>query len=402
MDQRENFVIQIMEKMGAPLTAAVTKAAVKNNIPANDRNDAEQVAMLLGKAVQLSVALATSVEIKQPGPEGDGIRLALASLSSSLIAAHYEGTGKAPTDDDIKNMNTALESILTFSDNFAPAAHSIKRLEHIDPTITAIADDNQIAIQYINALTPVITAIATFSFGQQEQKLTREVTERLVEKAKALAEKNLPDGADEATQKQAQLQCLKIAAELYAVSHHAETVRLLSSKEEDRQQSPSLDPVWESFEKKIAIADTISNITGSDNPETEQTASAPQTQIETPATPPQETNQPETPAPAAQSESAPDNPMGFFKPGAKPAEQEQPETTTEPEPDNIPAAPETPAPQEQQSESPPPPEPEAAPESAPAEQSKPDDGPYNPMGFFKPGTKPKENGDNTDDESNQS
>lgn len=350
MTERSAFQVQILAKLGAPLMAAVGEVAARENKAGSDaqKQEAEQVAVLLNKAVQVSVSLAGSMDIKDTGAPDDSVRLALAALVGPLIAGQYKATGKVPGDNDIKRMITALEAVLTFSDNFAPAAENTTRLENMDP---GFADENQIHIQYVGALVPVVNAIAAFPFGRPESKLVQEVTDRLVKKAESVS-KGFVNGAAPPAIKHAELSILKALGLLYAECHQKETGKLMAMDEaartklaEDGGGTLSMDPVWQAFETRAGMIEVIGR---SAVPEA---ASSPVAAMPPPAPEPQADEKPaEEPAPTA------------------PPQPPAPEVPSVPDA----AAPETPA---------------AAPSSPATEQGDGEDGNYNPMGFFTPGSK---------------
>lgn len=382
MEKRSALIIQVFEKLGAPLMAAVAEVAARDpSAGQSDRNDAGKVAELLGKTVQLSIALANVMDIKDTGTTADTVRLALAALVSPLVADHYRQTVKVPNDADIKRMVTALEAILTFSDNFAPVAETIKRMAHIDPDLTVIADETQTTMQYLSVMSPIIHEIGRFSFGQPEQKLLQETSDKLMKKAAEIVVRVKSAGADAASIKQAELQALKALSDIYVTCHKSETDRLMALSEEERAQAAGaggngVDKVWESFDKRAGMLEILC---GSVAPSASGSAASAVTPAAAPA--PEVPAQPAAPAavtpPPQETPAAPVTP-----PAAPPPEQAVP-----PPPATPPAEP----------AAPPPP---AAPAEPAAEETvaSEGEGAYNPMGFFKPGAK----SDDANDDGSQS
>lgn len=377
MEKRSALIIQVFEKLGAPLMAAVAEVAARDPSAAqSDRNDAGKVAELLGKTVQLSIALANVMDIKDTGTTADTVRLALAALVSPLVADHYRQTVKVPNDADIKRMVTALEAILTFSDNFAPVAETIKRMAHIDPDLTVIADETQTTMQYLSVMSPIIHEIGRFSFGQPEQKLLQETSDKLMKKAESIVARIKSTAADAASIKQAELQALKALSEMYVTCHKAETDRLMAMSEDERAQAAStggngVDKVWESFDKRAGMLEILC---GSVAPSASGGAAAP-VAPNVPSAPAQP--QAQTSAPVETPSAAPAAPPPVQETSPPPAPEAAAPSTSEAAP--PPAAPVTPEPAAVPAQS--------AQEGASAEQS---DGGYNPMGFFKPGSQSEE------------
>ena len=363
MAQNSKFAIQLLEKIGAPLAAAIESVPLKGEDA--DVESAKLMAQMLGQAVQVSIALNNSLGVTESEEQADSTRLALAALAAPLLAGFYRQNERVADDQDIKRIVKSLEAVLAFAENFTPAAEENSRLATIDHD-SPLFDETQASLVVLQSMTPVIQAIAEFPFGQSETKLMQEVSDKL--KAKA-ADINGSSG-----NKLGELMALKALAQLYADCHAAETARLASASDENRGEL-SLDPVWAAFDTKVAMVETIMG--------TESGATAggetPQPAAQESAPPPAEApvEKTEAPAPADPPAETSSGPMGFFKPGAK-TEQPPPAAETPP----VPQVEETKA------EAPPPP---ADQPSEPPAAEPPSGAPGNPMGFFKPGAKKEGN-----------
>lgn len=316
MSQRSDFLLKILENIGTPLMAAINDNANRSPDDATPVKDAERMAELLTRSLQISIALSGSMDMREGAGGGDSVRVALAALAAGLLGGHYKQTGKMPGDNDIKRLTTALEAVLTFSDNFTPAADNIARLENMAP---GMADENQINIQYINLFVPVVVAATRFPFGQPEKKLVQDVAGRLIDTAAAVRGR-LQDGSAEAKgSKQAELQILQALIKLYVSCHNAETDRLMKTGE----GGGSIDGVWKAFDTGLAMLEMLSESAVPGETEAASTggswiAPAAATPPPPPAAPPAA-----PPPPAAEEQKvAPDsgtgyNPMSFFKSGDK-------------------------------------------------------------------------------------
>ena len=99
MNQRAAFLLQILERLGAPLVAAVSAVSARADTGGNGGNpakDAERVAELLARSVQASVALTESSGLRNGG---DSVRLALAAIAAQLLGDNYRQTGKIIVED---------------------------------------------------------------------------------------------------------------------------------------------------------------------------------------------------------------------------------------------------------------------------------------------------------------
>lgn len=368
MAQSSSFTLELLEKIGAPLAAAIESAQPKGDDP--DIEAANVMAKMLGQSVQMSITLNATLNVTESEEQADATRLGLAALCAPLIAHFYTQNGRPPEDADIKRMIKAQEAVMAFADNFTPAADGKSRLSTLSHD-APLFDASQVSLVVMQVATPVVEAIAEFPFGQSENKLLQDVMTHL----KGDAEKINGD----ANNKLGQILTLKVLAEIYAACHRAQTTKLASgNNEEGTREEISLAPVWAAYELRLGMVQAIAGM------EVQAPAA--------PVAPPPMEVAPQAPAPLAVADApppppqnaAPSSPMGFFKPNnnaqatapapaaAAPAPVEQPIAQAAPPPQApvTPPAPETP--------------------SAPAATSPPS----SPMGFFKPGAKkPADEGD---------
>lgn len=259
MDQRSQYLIQIIEKLGTPLIGAVSAVAARQDPGAAESSapqDAEKVAGLLSRAVQCSIEIGKSIDMTNLADQGESVRLALAALASYVIADYYRQSGRMPGDTEIKRAVSALQAVLTFAENFTPDPANTERLKQMQAQ-GAPADGVQANLQFLRAFVPVVNAIASFSFGQPESRAIQDVSNRLTKRAEAVRQQLFAQaGGDEA--KLAELALLRALASLYAQCHEAEVARLSRLSEEQRAaQSLSLEPVWKAFEVRAAMLEAL-------------------------------------------------------------------------------------------------------------------------------------------------
>ena len=366
------FAIKILEKIGAPLAAAIEAVPLKGDD--TEVEAAKIMAQMMGQAVQISIALNASLNINDSDEgQADSLRLALAALAAPLLADFYRQNERVPEDQDIKRIIKAQEAVLAFAENFSAAAEEKSRLATIDHD-APLFDETQVSLAVLQSLTPVIAAIAEFPFGQSETKLLQDVAEKLKTDAAEIAKSG----------KLGEVMAVKALAQLYADCHRTETQRLASASDENRGEL-SLDPVWDAYRTRFAMVEAVMGAEAGTG--VQQGASALAPVAETPAVSPVQEQAPAAAVPPADNTppavSAPSgSPMGFFKPGANQAETPAP-----------PAAPTAPPAQEQA--------PAAAASAAPADNTPPaapsenKASAANPMGFFKPGAKKEDDSGST-------
>lgn len=407
MAKRATFLVQILDKIGAPLLAAI-EGFRDEETQDSEVQQAQTVAALLAKAVQMSVQLSQNMDLSGSEEDADSVRLGLAALVGPILAETYKATQKIPDDADMTRITKALEAVLSFSDNFAPSKTHIARLQSLEDN-QVHSDEDQNTIYVMQALLPVVDAVAEFPFGQAETALVQQIAGKLQEDARILTEAILrQDEVDNAKAKYVELMALRSLAKVYAECHKAQTKKLIAA---GGDATPSLDPVWQNYDIKRGMLETIAGsvLPGGAQGIVSSSAGAgvapqsiqepqqqPLQQVEQSYTPPppppqqqpvqEQAPQPQVqaapvqqpaPPPAQQPDQQPaaqsgapqeGNPMAFF--GKKP--EAQPQSAT-PQP-MAPPPPPPPAP-------PPPPVQQQPPIQQPAQSAPPADG--NPMAFFK-------------------
>lgn len=333
MDQRAAYLLEILDKIGAPLMAAIIETTGPDSPPAHD---AQTMAALLAKTVQASIYLGQTMDINPAQAMDDSLRVALAALSGPLVGGQYKKRGQLPDEGSIKRIIGSLQAVLAFSDNFAPSPESTLRLKDLDAK-GQNTDASQTQVQYVQAFIPVVEAIAAFPFGQGEQKLMTEVSDRLVKKSIELRETLFPHMQEEAAQKRCELGLLRALATVYSTTHRAETEKVMRMGEGGREAGLSMAPVWQQFDLRAAMLETLAvhllpgghaQSRGGTGP-----AQAPvQDQMQTPV------QRPPSAPPPTQPTAPPTsgNPMSMF---AKPKTSQETQGSTPPSPPPPPEAP---------------------------------------------------------------
>ncbi len=317
MNQRAEYLLRVLEKIGTPLMASILQAPGRGAAD-EAHKDAQRMAELLAKTTQASIEMGQAIDLGALPDGGDSVRVGLAALAGGLIGTHYRQTGKAPADNDLRKMTAALQTVLTYSGNFMPGADAAARLSNLEPMGQA-SDPQQTSLQYIHALIPVVSAVTSFPFGQPEQKLAMDVAARLVQRSMELREALLP-GLQDDEQKRAELSLLGVLAKIYAACHDAETARMMSLTEEQRTMGGiGMDSVWKGFDIRTGILEALAKnmVPGSAGSASSSGSRAP---APPPAAPPVFTPPPAPPAAEAPPSNPPpaqgsgeSSPMSFFK-----------------------------------------------------------------------------------------
>jgi hypothetical protein len=362
MHHRAEYLLQVLEKIGAPLMASIITVNARQG-DSQLHNEAQKIAELLAKTVQTSIDMSHSLDLGPTGEMSDSVRIALTGLAGPLVAGAFRNTAKSPTDPEIKRMIAALQAVLTFAENFEANSENSDRLKNISAEGQSV-DSAQSYVQYINAFIPVINAAGIFSFGQPEQKLLMDVSSRLSARATQMREKLFGNaGADN---KRAELGILRALSEIFVACHEAETARIQALNDDARAQMQTSDGIsqetlWKNFDVRAAMLEVLSQGSAANTPMQGSGSSGSVRPQPSAPVPPITAAAPATPPPAAPpAPQQPANPMSMFKKPDAPANQE------------------TLPPQQQQ----------AVGQNIPPQTLPPGGNPGNPMSFFK--TPPKD------------
>ena len=246
MDSRTQFLLQLLQKLGAPLMRAVSS---QPNADDTGEKDASVLAALLSESVKAGISLSQAMNLKTDDGDADAIRVCLATLAGGLIASSYEQTGRIPSETEGRRISKALEAVIVFADNFAPAAEHAQRLKTLDDT-PPFFDAVQTNIYAVHALLPAIAAIGEFSFGQSETKLIQDVSERLGANAKDM-QGSLGGNANP----MGEIVVLQALGQVYAGVHRAETKRLKAQGGDSA--AASMESVWAAFDKQKTMLDVL-------------------------------------------------------------------------------------------------------------------------------------------------
>jgi hypothetical protein len=248
-DARTQFLIQILDKIGGPLAAAVAAGPTLDSEAAG----AQRLAELLNRSVQLGLSVAADMNVRDEG-QADGVHLSLAAFASPLMAGQYLLSGQVPGEAEIKRLTTSMQAVLTFADNFTPAADSTLRIANTEPGASP-ADEALIYVQTLNAFAPVFQVVNDYAFGKPEAKIIQEIATRIWAKASEMRGELFGSDMPVKTKHQTDLVLMRLLCGLYASCHNAEVRRLMTLSEQSRANAKvSMDPVWVAFDKQASMA----------------------------------------------------------------------------------------------------------------------------------------------------
>lgn len=238
--------------IGAPLLAAVTE--VRPFLQGDSgEGDAETFRELLAANASMAQQIAGSLGVPY-GHAADWQRWAMAGTACRITAAHYRATGKAITEAQAAEVVAALPILEEAAQGMGLA---------LAAPGTPMGPE-ALRLKMMEAMAPVVGAIARYSFGRTEQALVGEVAARLQKTASEAARAIAGDRVAPEAWQHLYGGVLEVAGHLYAESHYAEADRLLDMRPDERtayltrygNQVP-MGPVWESFDLNMAMLTAV-------------------------------------------------------------------------------------------------------------------------------------------------
>ena len=253
MGQRAEYLLQFLDKIGSPIMQAIIETSEANGDDA-PQEDATALATMLGRTVQASMDLGEMMDINPLEIGDDSLRVALTGLASPLVASQMLKKGEIPSENDIKRIVSAMQAAITFADNFTPDEENTNRLANLKNKAEG-TDEHQTNIQYVLAFTPIIEAVSIFAFGQKEQKLIGEISNRIIERAEDIRALMAPElKGDE--EKAANLAVSTALAKIYASCHRHETKKAINDDIE-KTKEPTIDDVWDAFDLRASMLEAL-------------------------------------------------------------------------------------------------------------------------------------------------
>lgn len=246
-------LLAAFRQIGMPLLQAlVENPAHAGAGEANKGANSEQFQSLVDSTILLSQKLTTEFGGDESGLDA-GVRWALAGSASQVVGAHFRATGRVMADAEAEHLASIAASLQEKFRSQIPTGG-----ETIPNTVATFR------AKMMEAMVPVIGAVAQFSFGRAEHGLLAEIAERLVKTADQVTRALAPAGA---TPEQWRYLCwsiLRSAGQIYAECHYAEADRLLYLDQEAQAayfaQHSNIVPmtqVWQGFNQRMAMLATL-------------------------------------------------------------------------------------------------------------------------------------------------
>lgn len=255
--------VAVLKHVVTPLIQAMAEVrnANKGAPPPSPEEEAQMLAQLVDGAMALAQATTESLDTDKEKMDDD-VRWMIVSAATHNIAARFRATGQiAPPEEAAK----LADSIFNLKEKFQ--SQTVAAGESAPNTLGTFR------ARMLEALVPVVNAVAQYSFGRAEHLLLAQICERLLRTADQVTRGLAPTGC---TPRDWRLLCwsvLQAAGYLYSDCHFAEADRLLYMDKDEREayfrehdNMPPMHFVWQSFDQRLAMLATL--ITYLDIPET--------------------------------------------------------------------------------------------------------------------------------------
>jgi len=246
--------VAAIQKIITPLMMAIYE--VQGSVGQTGDNASEQNLDLLGKLLDNATTFTQQTAEQMGAGQGadhDWVRWGIAAASSQCVAAHYRATGKplppAESESLVKAFNEyekRFPSLLPMGPEYGTLGLGMFRAKLLE------------------AMTPVVGAVAQYSFGRSEHTLLSEVTQRILQAAEMVTRALAPATASADEWRVLAWSVLKSAGQIYTECHYAEADRLLYMDPEERTayfaehgQRVPMSRVWQNFDQRMGMLTTL-------------------------------------------------------------------------------------------------------------------------------------------------
>lgn len=240
-------------QLGLPLLLAANEAQNKQGEePSSEPSGIEVLGPLVDSTVGLSQKLALKVGASEDQVDA-WVRWALVGASAQVVGASYKASGRPMTDEEAEQIaSVALDLQGKFKSQIPEGQETVPN------TIATFR------AKMLEAMVPVVGAVAQYSFGRAEHALLAEVAEKLVKTADQVTRALAPTGSSPEEWRLLCWHVLKAAGQVYMESHFAEADRLLYMPTEERAayfaehgQIVPMHQVWQAFNQRMAMLATL-------------------------------------------------------------------------------------------------------------------------------------------------
>lgn len=249
---RLQTLLAAFQQIGRPLLQTLAEVSGAKGEETTPPPSPEQFNELVDCTVRLSDELAKEIGAEEESLD-PAVRWALAGSASQVVAASFRATGVPMKEEEAQRLAHIAASLQERFKSQIPSGG-----ETVPNTVATFR------AKMMEAMVPVIGAVAQYAFGRAEHELLAEIAERLVKIADQVTRALAAPGS---TPEQWRLLCwniLRAAGQIYTESHYAEADRLLYMSPDDRAayfaqhgSAPPMTQVWQAFNQRMAMLATL-------------------------------------------------------------------------------------------------------------------------------------------------
>jgi len=253
-EARVQTLLAAFRQIGMPLVQAIVEQESQGGVRVSPQllNDLIDNTLSLSHKMAEKIAGGEVTAFEEMDPH---MRWALTGAASQIVGTGFRAWGKPLDDEKIASL---VEASMALEERFKDDVPTLP--ETIPNTVMTFR------AKMMEAMVPVVGAIAQYSFGRSEHLLLAEVSERLVKTSDQVTRALAPSGA---TAEQWRILCwniLRAAGMIYSESHFAESDRLLYMEADARaayfaehDQIVPMTQVWQAFNQRMAMLATLAN-----------------------------------------------------------------------------------------------------------------------------------------------
>ena len=250
---RLQSMLASFRQIGMPLLQVIAETSSSSG--QESRSEADK-ATLFGELVDSTVLLSRELSKEIGAGEADldpAVRWALSGSASQVVAASFKASGSPMGEEAAGHLATLAAQLQEKFKTQIPAGG-----ESLPNTVATFR------AKMMEAMVPVIGAVAQYAFGRGEHELLAEVAERLVKMSDQVTRTLAAPGS---TPEQWRLLCwsvLRAEGQIYTESHYAEADRILYMTPDDRAAylaqhgaNIPMTQVWQAFNQRMAMLATL-------------------------------------------------------------------------------------------------------------------------------------------------
>ncbi len=254
--KRTELLAGVMQKIGMPLLLSMIEVNPDKSLDEN----VSDISNLLGSTLITSETITRSLQVTEEEEDLDYL-FRSTGYASQIMATWYRKTGKLPSEKDIKRTVSSTTALLAFSEHYKPGETPEIEGSELSDLLKKKLETN-VDIRFLTIFMPLADAIGSFSFGQPQNKLIQDVSEKLYDYAFDCRKRIMGDLLSEKSKKDAEIIILESLSSIFLSCYNSELKRVegLSEKQKAEEKNETqIENIWNAFRERMLI---LTNFTG--------------------------------------------------------------------------------------------------------------------------------------------